>query len=705
MLRAVGPGEARKAYEAVVSEYGDESEVAAQAKARLRVMGNTASAAPSGPAQPNTRLLWVNPDWWEAELSPDGRMVAFIDETTTNLWVRDVATGTDRKLTEVPKEKAWGDLPESARWSPDGTRLAFGWTTEDGPKGTAEIRTVDLRTGAIATFARTRELGTSSPLDWAPDGSRVLVALPGRVMGWLSLTDGSVSTLSKVSSPSGARARVSPDGSRIVFDFADRASRSDHDVFITTADGSSTNLLVGGPTDDRSVAWTPDGSGVLFEGERSGVYGLWLVRVDADKAISSPQLVTEIRATYSGSSRSGTLLYVKESRQADLWTATVDLSVGRVLHTEVVPPPAGAVPSEMGSFSRDGRWMLYAANIGRRRSLVVSSSDGSNPRLITPPFEPSFWGPPSWAADSSAVFLVGYSGVAMRGLYRMDVMSGAFAQMLAMLAPFPSAPPATEDRVVIVGTPADGKTVYAQRNHAGSRLVSIWKRDVATGAESELFRSTGPAGISPGGLSPDGTLLAFLLNPFDKGGQRQLMVLPLNGGAPRTVCAVDEFVRYMVFAPDGRSIIFGQGPNDSETTKAEVWQVSTAGGQPRKLGISHEWIDGLAVHPDGKHLAYVGRNRPNQGVWLLDHFLPPAAKAPTAAPKAHQRSSAHRPRRPARTAAPRRAPVLQKLHRRAGVVRICTDSQGSARRHPACTTMYHASDATRAASRSTGDLR
>ena len=121
-------------------------------------MGGAAASASTGGGGPNLRMLWSKLNWWGARVSPDGKRVAFIDMATANLWVRDVATGTDRNLTNTPKEKAWVDFPLYFSWSRDGTRLVYDWYADGG--NITEIRVVDVASGAIMKFDSTRTVNS-----------------------------------------------------------------------------------------------------------------------------------------------------------------------------------------------------------------------------------------------------------------------------------------------------------------------------------------------------------------------------------------------------------------------------------------------------------------------------------------------------------------------------------------------------------------
>ena len=76
--------------------------------------------------------------------APDGRRLAFVgvDGSTANLFELDLETGAERPLTAFT-----GDVQiTTARWSPDGARIAFALFDEDGRR---DLATVDPATGAV----------------------------------------------------------------------------------------------------------------------------------------------------------------------------------------------------------------------------------------------------------------------------------------------------------------------------------------------------------------------------------------------------------------------------------------------------------------------------------------------------------------------------------------------------------------------------
>lgn len=105
-------------------------------------------------------------DWWKSDpaWSPDGRYLSYSTDRAGKLdiWLRDLATGEDRQLTNLP-----GAAAVSGAWSRDSRFLAF-------LDQTGAVHTVEVATGAVQqVFGATFEPGRPT---WSPDGTVIALA-------------------------------------------------------------------------------------------------------------------------------------------------------------------------------------------------------------------------------------------------------------------------------------------------------------------------------------------------------------------------------------------------------------------------------------------------------------------------------------------------------------------------------------------------
>ncbi|HQZ38592.1 MAG TPA: amidohydrolase family protein [Vicinamibacterales bacterium] len=105
----------------------------------------------------------------EPAWSPDGSKLAYSsdkDSEHLQLWVRDMKSGTSRRLTDLTTQ------PQGAAWSPDGGRIAF--FNVDGMWRVAQMSVIEVATGTVTKVHDT--LPQPGAPAWSPDGTRLAIA-------------------------------------------------------------------------------------------------------------------------------------------------------------------------------------------------------------------------------------------------------------------------------------------------------------------------------------------------------------------------------------------------------------------------------------------------------------------------------------------------------------------------------------------------
>jgi dipeptidyl aminopeptidase/acylaminoacyl peptidase len=213
-------------------------------------------------------LLTVNHylDWEQVadpQISPDGSQIVYTrrwvnkieDRWDSGLWIMNADGSKNRFLIKG----------SNARWSPDGTRIAY--FADGEPKGTQIfVRWMDAE-GAASQVTRVSE--NPSNLSWSPDGRSVAFTL-------LVKSD-TPWKITMPSAPEGAKWTPAP---RVVDRLHYRRDRSGYieqgatQLFLVPAEGGTPRQLTRGEFGPSELAanlnydWTPDGRTIVFDGLR-----------------------------------------------------------------------------------------------------------------------------------------------------------------------------------------------------------------------------------------------------------------------------------------------------------------------------------------------------------------------------------------------------------------------------------------------------
>jgi Tol biopolymer transport system component len=612
----LGNTEARKAYERLVRDYGDQNEAAARARARLAALsGNVASSS----SEMVTRRVWAGPDVdVGGSLSPDGRYLSCVDGTTGDLALLDFVTGKKRRLTHKASS---AEQVEFSAISPDGKEVVYNWFNKDG---SPDLRIVGVD-GSAPRILYSDKGALPAPGDWSPDGKYILTSIYREPSSFqialISVADGSMRVL-KTLDWFPTNGKFSPDGRYIAYDLAQQQDSGNRDIFLLAADGSREIRVVEHPADDQLLGWTPDGNHILFASDRSGSMSAWAIRVADGKPQGSPELVkSDIGQVIPiGFTRAGSFYYGLVTGTSDIYTADFDPATGKV-----VTQPENGTQRFVGSnsspaWSPDGQYLAYISHnrhwlANQRPEVITIRSLKTGEERELPPKLSFLWGPLRWAPDGRSILASGKDWKVQHGLFRVDAQTGEVTPVLLW-------------GDAEISNPAwfpDGKRLLYRRGESGTRAETILVRDLGTGREKELFRSAAGVKIDDIALSSDGQQVALTL--LEKETRSSVLkVLPVAGGdANELVRAKEPEVisgDALSWSSDSRYIIFGKAT--SQEGKTQLLAISPGGGEPHALGLAMHFVRDVSFHPDGHRIAF--ETSPGEGnkieVWVMENFLP-----------------------------------------------------------------------------------
>ncbi|MBO9664038.1 S9 family peptidase [Dokdonella sp.] len=327
------------------------------------LLATTAHAAP--PASPS-RVL-TGEDLFNLEvaadpqISPDGRTVVYsrrtndimIDRARSSLWTIDVASGAQTPLVAGPGSHG------QARWSPDGSKLAYISSADD--KAGTQLYVRWMKTGATARL-------TGLPyaphgIAWSPDGERIAYAM--------FVPDEGPRLGKSPDKPEGAKwAEPLQIIDKMVYRTDDGGyEKPGHSqLFWIAADGGApVQLTFGAANAGGRLAWSHDGRSVLFG-----------ANLAAD--------------------------WERDPLNSEIHEVSIDTRQVHALTSRKGPDTAPAV-------SPDGQWIAYTGFddklLGYQNDrLSIMKRDGSGARVLSGSLDRSV-GSPVWAADGRALY-VGY---------------------------------------------------------------------------------------------------------------------------------------------------------------------------------------------------------------------------------------------------------------------------------------------------------
>jgi dipeptidyl aminopeptidase/acylaminoacyl peptidase len=317
------------------------------------------AAVPEGPERGFTaRDLFGLEVAADPQISPDGRRVAYVrrsgdvmtDRFRPSIWLVDTSNGEQQPLVAGPGAHS------QPRWSPDGERLAF-ISTAEGERPQLFVRWMESGESVRITGLP----DAPSSIAWSPDGSHIAYSM--------FVPDEGMKLGTPLTRPEGAQWAEPLEVITAVtyrFDGQGYLRPGYEQIFLVPAEGGTPRQLSYGPYNHSGpVSWAPDGSTILFSGNRSEDWE-------------------------------------REAVNSEVYALDVATNAIRALTDRDGPDGSPVV-------SPNGRLIAYTGFDDQRRGyenaiLYVMDADGTNRRALTQSLDRSV-DSPLWAADGRSIYV------------------------------------------------------------------------------------------------------------------------------------------------------------------------------------------------------------------------------------------------------------------------------------------------------------
>ena len=423
---------------------------------------------------------------------------------------------------------------------------------------------------------------------------------------------------------------LAPDGSMVAY-ASDESGNAE--IWVMEIGSRNAVRLTDDPAIDRSPAWFPDGRMIAYASERDGETGIWTVplgggrpRLFASRAQDPAPSPDGSRFAYASRDASGTLRIVV-APIADPAAASV-----------LTGPTDGFLDHSHPNWSPDGRRICYqdfrdvwVVAVAGGPAVMLTDHQGANRE-------------PVWSSDGRYVYFSSQREGPL-ALWRVAATGGKPERVT--MGTGPEAQPSIglkggtiayetrrEEQDIEVRDQNDGRSWRITSSafeglptvrpdgralvFASTRLGSIdlWSQALAAGGlEGPPRRLTDlPGSVAVPAFSPDGRWVAFhrVVN-----GERELWVMPSEGGAPAPLTDHPGIDVHPGFSPDGTTMAFVSDRSGGQHVWVAAFRGALPLGEPRQVTFGEGSDQAPSWSPGGERLVFIRSLGQDSDVWTV----------------------------------------------------------------------------------------
>jgi Tol biopolymer transport system component len=541
----------------------------------------------------------------DPSLSPDGRTFVYCSDRNGNfeIYLKQIAGGQDINVSN----NAADDIQPAL--SPDGASIAFVSSRDGGPDILDYGPQMRLMGGSVWVMAalggNVRRIAASGSFpSWKPDGTRIVYSsgtwFQSRIYT-VSASGGEPEEV-VVRFPTGTPntqflccPRYSPDGKWIVFGAVSET------IWVIPSQGGGATMIARG----RRPVWEADSRAIIYSNSDPGRhYSLWRQPFSTIEGTpnGNPSPLTVGRGWDMPGSLShdgGRIAFSTLDERHNLVVQTFDSEAGRATGPEK-PITKGQQRVSFFSVSPDGRSLAFDSTRGTETHIWRSDLEGRTVQLTSDALY-NEWSP-QWSPDGRTI-----------SFFRVPVEGSKSKEGAWLMASDGANPQLTIEGAGTNGAGAgrwlpDGSGLVFRR--AMDQQLHVYTLGSKTSRRLTNERSVMPIF----NISPDGKWVVYQSNPS---GVVDLRAVPLEGGEPRNVVAINHHAYHPFFSPSGRWVYFlrdhkhlwrvpGPARNWTPAQPERVAQFNEAGG----------WVEDPQISPDGRQLIFA-RGQIAGEIWIL----------------------------------------------------------------------------------------